>query len=392
MFVTGAPSTSSSSALSRSAGDSTSAPAQVPLASQIVHATVPPSATVGNLTFAIGRVMTALSDLEKIILEGALHTQTLKQSLGDLNDNHLLTYAITVEDFAPVHLWQQLPQQMMVTCALDQSLNLQRVLIADLDQRTCCDARFEPAALPESTRGERDNHSIMGGAAGAGSIARTASSPAVPPAASQPSLHPTQALFSAAARGHGLMVARSIVGAPTPEAGKAEKPKAQDIIDHLKNPDGTFRKRGQVMNSLKNAGFQSSQAGVTEQLKLLRPPRALPRASDEQILNNLRDANGRVRTERQVAGVLRNAGVGADTHRIATQLQSQRGLARLPSATDTQILEHSYHADGTLQSADYIAQRLNATGVGASQARIRAVGVAAREPGQSAAAQTSTSR
>jgi hypothetical protein len=391
MFVTGAPSTPSSSVLGRSAGDSTSALAQVPLASQIVHATVPPSATVGNLTFAIGRVMTALSDLEKIILEGALHTQTFKQSLGDLNDNRLLTYVITVEDFAPVHLWQQLPQQMMVTCALDQSLNLQRVLIADLDQRPCCDARFEPAALPESTREERDNHSIMGGAAGAGSIARTASSPAVPPAVIQPPLHPTQALFSAAARGRGLTFIDPLMGTLETPPAKIQKPSDSQIIERLKNSDGSVRNRGQVMNALRLDNFEVSGARITPLLQQLNGLRSRPRASDEQILNNLRDANGDVRTALQVAGELRNAGVGADTHRIATQLQSQRGLARLPTATDTQILEHLYRADGTLQSAEYIAQTLNATGVGASHRRIKAVGAAAGAPGQSAA-ETLTNR
>jgi len=392
MFVTGGPSTSSFSALSRSAGHRTSTPAQVPLASQIVHATVPPSATVGNLTFAIGRVMTALSDLEKVILEGALHTQTLKQSLGDLNDNHLLTYVIVAEDFAPVHLWQQLPEQMMVTCALDQSLNLHRVLIADLDQRTCCDARFEPAALQESTPGERDNHSIMGGAAGTGSMAHAGSSPAVRPAARQSVLQRTPALFSATASRHALTFIDPLITALETPPAKIQKPSDSEIIKRLRNSDGSVRNRQQVKDALRVDNFEVSSVRITPLLQQLTGPRYRPQASKDQILNNLRDAYGDVRTELQVADALRKAGVGADTHRIGTQLQSQRGFSRLPPATDAQILEHSYRADGTLHGAEYIAETLNALGVGAAKSRIRAVGKAAGAPVQQAAAETSTSR
>ena len=58
-----------------------------------------------------------------------------------------------------------------------------------------------------------------------------------------------------------------------------DKCKAGTKPSRAQNPDGTFRKREELKNSLKDTGFQSSQACVTKQLKIPKPPRALPKTS-----------------------------------------------------------------------------------------------------------------
>jgi len=147
----------------------------------------------------------------------------------------------------------------------------------------------------------------------------------------------------------------------------------------------------QALHSLKDARSQSSHDGVTEQLKLLRPPRARPRASDEQMQRCLVAPNGAVRTRRAFVAAMNKEGVGADVSRITDHMQGVAGVQRQPPATDTQILANSYFTDGTPKSAESIAHALNIINLGAAPERITTLLKSVSESGHPAATQPSTS-
>jgi hypothetical protein len=97
---------------------------------------------------------------------------------------------------------------------------------------------------------------------------------------------------------------------------------------------------------------------------------AAPGATDAQIAAQLRNADGSWRTKREVASALRAGGLGADSIRIMTQLQAAVGVRRRRGATDAQIAEHLRNADGSLRIAKDVANALHAAGLGAQNHRI----------------------
>ncbi len=269
MFPVRAPSAPPQNPLSLSGSDRTASPAQERPSSQPVAVPLPPSVTVGDLIFQTGRVMTALSDAEVRILCVALHAQTPKEPL--LNDNNLLTYAIGAKDyFSPRHLPPDLPERMLVTCALDPSLNLERVMIADLNQRVYCDARIEPYATAAQTLAEHGSLPITAAAASRpGSTEGPAFSPPAPPEAASPyaSLN-ARAQFSAAARGGSFASAAPFSNAPEARATKKKAPPASDAQLRAALREGDrLRSEAEVMAALQARGVGAGPTRITPLLR-----------------------------------------------------------------------------------------------------------------------------
>ncbi|MFC6478443.1 hypothetical protein ACFQDN_20910 [Pseudomonas asuensis] len=134
---------------------------QVGTSVQPTIAALPASVQVGNLTFHIGRLMTRLSDTKAQLLHSALRSETPKEPLAhspDKPDNDgVYTYVIGAQDyFASMHLPRQYPERMMLSCALDPSLGLKRVVISELKRdltmgQVYCQAHFEPPHMATQT-------------------------------------------------------------------------------------------------------------------------------------------------------------------------------------------------------------------------------------------------
>ncbi|TPG84388.1 hypothetical protein EAH72_35085, partial [Pseudomonas caspiana] len=107
----------------------------------------------------------------------------------------------------------------------------------------------------------------------------------------------------------------------------------EQINAHLRNDDGSLRTQKEVASALHAAGWGASNARITAQ--------------------------------RQAAG-------GARTTRIAAQLQAAGGARYLPGATVEQINAHLHNDDGSLRTQKDVASALHAAGWGASTTRIAA--------------------
>ena len=113
-------------------------------------AALPASVKIDNLTFHVGRVMTALSDSEAELLDSALSSETPKESLAHSPDKDgVYSYVIGAKDYFASHLPRQYPERMMLSCELDPSLGLKSVVISELKRdlkmgQIYCQAHFEP--------------------------------------------------------------------------------------------------------------------------------------------------------------------------------------------------------------------------------------------------------
>jgi len=331
--------------------------------------TLPPSVSVANLTFHTGKVMTALSEVEQRILHGAFHPETPKEPIEHLNDNLILTYAIGAKDyFSPLHLPRDLPEQMRVTCALDQSLNLNRVIIADLKGHIYCDASFEPPATPALALGEQGSLSTREVASGPGSPVRTAFSS---PAASQYALRDARAQFSAVARtGSSLAAAAPLSGAPQAPATNKKSATDAQIEAQLRNKHGKVRSGREVGSVLRASGLSSSTSRITTQLRKVNVVRPFASASDDQLQKELRNPDGTIRTNAEVTAALHARGLGAGLARMTPMMQAIRGVRHLPTATDDQVKAQLKNLDDTPRSVEEALTALRATGVGVSSNRM----------------------
>jgi len=269
-----------------------------------------------------------------------------------MGDNHLLTYAIDAKGyFSPLNFPKQLPEQMIVTCALDQSLNLDRVIIADLNHRLYCDACFEPP-MPQPALGERRSSSVMAVTSSSGSPGRTAFSPSTPPAASRNALLDARSLFSAPAMADSSATARPSSDAPRNRAARNKKKGATDdqIKAQLKNPGGTMRNYRQVIKALHAIGLGVDVLRVNEALQNARGRVQLPSASDEQVNTHLKSPGGTERNQRNVMEAMKSAGLGVDANRISKQLQKERGVKTRRAASDDQIIMQLKNPGGTVRS------------------------------------------
>jgi hypothetical protein len=286
----------------------TRAPVQASLPSTTVPVSLAPSVTVGNLTFQTGRLMTTLSPTEKLALECAFHHQTPKESLEGLRDNHLLTYTIGAKDyFSPIQLPKELPQQMIITCALDQSFNLAQVIIADLNEHIYCNAHFEPS-MPEPAFGERRSSSVLP-VASTPRFASPTASPALRPALSEEVSRNAREAFWATAMAGSLSVAQ-----PTPRAPSVSD---DQIRQYLRNPDNSLRTARAAGSAIRSAGFSVSNERVSLQLRGEGGKRYLPVASDAQIMAAWRQPDGTIGTISQTRTILNASGVGGGGSRLS---------------------------------------------------------------------------
>ncbi|TPG82512.1 hypothetical protein EAH72_35370, partial [Pseudomonas caspiana] len=128
--------------------------------------------------------------------------------------------------------------------------------------------------------------------------------------------------------------------------------------------------RNRPAHAARSAPYQapslSSRSGATSEGL---PPKRL-RATVEQINAHLHNADGSLRTQKDVISALRDAGWGAGNTRIAAQLQAAGGARHLPGATDEQINAHLHNDDGSLRIRRDVTSALHAAGWGAGHDRI----------------------
>jgi hypothetical protein len=171
----------------------------------------------------------------------------------------------------------------------------------------------------------------------------------------------------------GLGAAKERIFVQLQAAGGARQlPGATDvqIAEHLHNADGSLRTARDVTSALHAVGLGAARNRIMAQLHAAGGARHLPGATDAQIAEHLHNADGLLRTTRDVASALHAVGLGASDKRIGTHLQNAGGAQRLPGATDAQIAEHLYNADGSLRAITDVASALHAVGLGADEKRI----------------------
>ncbi|MCF5166481.1 hypothetical protein GIW45_20975 [Pseudomonas congelans] len=152
----------------------------------------------------------------------------------------------------------------------------------------------------------------------------------------------------------------------------------EQIKAHLHNADGSLRSHRDVANALHAAGLGVDNNRVVAQLRSTGEARNRPGATDEQINAHLHNADGSLRSHRDVANALHAAGLGVDNNRVVAQLRSTGEARNRSSATDEQINAHLHNADGSLRTYRDAASALHDAGFGADTRRILAQRQAAR--------------
>jgi len=123
---------------------------QTVVSEQYQHKDLPAAIKVGPYTFHAGRVMTALSEYEAKLLHAVLHCDVPKElhSKSVNKDDGFFTYVVGAKDyFASLHFPRDLnlPEQMIVKCALNSSFALLRVIVTDIKgKHIFCDASLNP--------------------------------------------------------------------------------------------------------------------------------------------------------------------------------------------------------------------------------------------------------
>lgn len=120
------------------------------------------------------------------------------------------------------------------------------------------------------------------------------------------------------ASGLGI-IRRKITEQLRPVRGEKHRPSSRDdqIRAHLRNQDGSLRKQEEILNALHDAGLGAANERIAKELVTVREVIKRPSAEDHQILPHLRNKNGSLRTQRQVAAALPEVGLGAANERIA---------------------------------------------------------------------------
>jgi hypothetical protein len=168
----------------------------------------------------------------------------------------------------------------------------------------------------------------------------------------------------------------------TPEGKQQHRKGATDaqLAKHLHNADGSLRSAKNVLSALHAVGLGAAKDRIGHQLQAAGAARHLPGATDAQITEHLHNTDGSLRTTRDVLSALRAVGLGIGKERMGSLLQAAGGGRHLPSATDAQIAEHLYHADGSLRNRRNVTSALHAAGLGAGKDRIDVQLQAARRP------------
>lgn len=227
---------------------------QITSPAQSLLASIPADLKIAGANYHIGKVNTSLA---------ALHTDTSKQPVAPaMDEDSIHSYLIDAKNaFSSSHLplGTNLPEQLMVTCELNQSFALQRILISGKgDNHTYCLAQFEHPAL-------QTYPPQVGQPAGAG--AAPAAGLTAPPAHDSPrtnlSLHPidqnvpqgtkrgNSEAFSDEQRGASggkrqrinAIAWQHLMGATVPEITMAlSHPTAQHAQTSVKRPDDDLRR------------------------------------------------------------------------------------------------------------------------------------------------------
>jgi len=356
--------------------------------SQPRAAPLPSSVSVANITFHAGRVMTVLSEVEQRILSSAFHPETPKEAIGELSENLFLTYAIGAKDnYRSRHLPPELPSQVLVTCAVDLFMNLNRVIIADPKGRIYCDARFEPPATPSWVLEQQAALPVMATALPPGLSVRTASGPPQTRAnkrreASEGqvreqllkpdgTMRTTQEVV-AALRANGLGGRPARINKLLQKAGGViGRTSGSDpqIREQPEKPDGTPTSEQAVAVALQATGFVGWAADNTQSQGAGGVVARTP-ATDDQIRAQLWNSDHTPRGVIAIAGALHALGLGAGKLRIATQLRAVRDPTVRPSASDSQLRERLRNPNGEPRSVLAVKDALHASGLGASNNRI----------------------
>ncbi len=145
-----------------------------------------------------------------------------------------------------------------------------------------------------------------------------------------------------------------------------------EIMAQLKKPDGTLRRRDDVIKALHDEGLAASASRVNPVRQAAGASLVRPSASEEEIREHIRNPDGTVRPRHEVAALLRNSGRGVRNDRLNRLLKEVRGErpASKPSASDEQIRTHMRNPNGTFRSNKEIVSYLHAHDVGASLIRI----------------------
>ncbi|ELY1861840.1 hypothetical protein SL013_001250 [Serratia marcescens] len=118
---------------------------------------LPAALQVGDHTFPVGRVVTALSGFETELLHHALHGDTPKEPLSDSPDSDgVFSYTLGAKDyFDDGRLPAYFPERMMATCALNATSGLEQMIIRDMhSENIYCHAHFDSSATAQRSEPE----------------------------------------------------------------------------------------------------------------------------------------------------------------------------------------------------------------------------------------------
>lgn len=84
------------------------------------------------------------------------------------------------------------------------------------------------------------------------------------------------------------------------------------------NADGSLRSRREIESALRSDGLGIDFSRFTQQLLAVRGKRRRPPANDDEVRAHLRRGDGSLRTQREVIDALQASGLGLGEHRVAT--------------------------------------------------------------------------
>lgn len=256
----------------------------------------------------------------------------------------MMSFTVGADDYVSrQHLPRTLalPEKILVTLKLDQALNLERVMMTDLKDtkeppHAYCDAHFESLGMAHQMAAEQPPQF-------------SGSSSALP----------------------GALHAEGIRPSATEE----------QIRQLLKKEDGTLRTGQEVLAQIRHQGLGTDTTRVYAMLRNEKGPGLRKNVPDEEIRPYLRNHEGLLLTRRAVESELRNNGIAASAVRINILLQAERmanpqaqSSRKVPEKmADSQIKEYLNNPDGTLRTRREVARQIRNAGLPVNNTRINAL-------------------
>ncbi len=151
----------------------------------------------------------------------------------------------------------------------------------------------------------------------------------------------------------------------------------EQIRARLRNPDGTLRSQRGVANAVRGDELKAGYSRIAFQLQAAGGKRRatlgtqkMQSATNAQIRALIENSNGVLKNRKDISIALHAKGLTASNNHITSMLQSLRGVRRRKGAADEDIMAQLSNSDGTIRTNEEVVTALHKTESGVKNARI----------------------